>query len=424
MEDIYLEEEELFGEDELFFSYTDKAGTIIDGNDVFVRISGYDKEELVGAPHNIIRHRDMPKAVFKLLWDYIQNDKPIAAYVKNRSKSGRYYWVLAFVFPLQECYLSIRIKPQTHFQKIAEDLYKSALEIEKEQGVEASLDFIVDSLRGFGIKDYDEFMTNVLLEEFQSVHRSSVRSGSGKNDTEKLFHKMRVTEENFFSSFETLKNYLLYKETLGKSSRSIVSISKEILFLALNTSVKSQKIENSRDVFSVLAGEIGEVSASNADLVKKLDLKFENATSDIDKLILSIVAVILQSTMGNKHLNTLQEDETLNETADQPLLAVLEEAIEKYSSISKGILASFNGIARDIGFILHEFERSFVYLDYIEVYGQIEAALLGQRGEDIAHLFLNLKTLLEHTAKVTGEIGACIEDFDKQNKRNIALLVI
>ncbi|MEI7926857.1 MAG: PAS domain S-box protein, partial [Chloroflexota bacterium] len=68
---------------ELFFSTTDEKGIIVSGNDVFVRVSGWSDDELHGAPHNIIRHPDMPRVVFQLLWQYLDRQHPIAAYVKN-----------------------------------------------------------------------------------------------------------------------------------------------------------------------------------------------------------------------------------------------------------------------------------------------------------------------------------------------------
>ena len=92
--------ESVFLPDEMFFSTTDLKGIILSGNDVFIRVSKFSKEELIGKPHNIIRHPDMPRIVFKLLWDYIQSGKPIVAYVKNIAKDGSYYWVLATVVPI------------------------------------------------------------------------------------------------------------------------------------------------------------------------------------------------------------------------------------------------------------------------------------------------------------------------------------
>src|SRR4051812_39423368 len=89
--------EQPFEVDELFFSATDRKGIITSGNSVFVRVSGYGRDELVGRAHNLVRHPDMPRAVFQVLWDYLEAGRPIAAYVKNLAKNGNPYWVVATV---------------------------------------------------------------------------------------------------------------------------------------------------------------------------------------------------------------------------------------------------------------------------------------------------------------------------------------
>ncbi|MEK6677100.1 MAG: PAS domain-containing protein [Planctomycetota bacterium] len=91
--------ERLFDEDEIIVSKTDLKGRITYANQVFCRVSQFSEDELLGQPHNIVRHRDMPRCVFKLLWDTIQSGKEIFAYVLNRAKSGDHYWVFAHVTP-------------------------------------------------------------------------------------------------------------------------------------------------------------------------------------------------------------------------------------------------------------------------------------------------------------------------------------
>ena len=100
-----------FAVHEIFFSTTDRKGIIRSGNRVFTRVSGYTNEELVGAPHNIVRHPDMPRVVFQLLWTEIGAGRSIAAYVKNMASDGSYYWVLATAMPVGDGYLSVRLKP-------------------------------------------------------------------------------------------------------------------------------------------------------------------------------------------------------------------------------------------------------------------------------------------------------------------------
>ncbi len=85
--------------DDIIVSKTDPKGRITYVNEVFCQVSGYGERELIGQPHSLIRHPDMPRAVFKLLWDQIQAGREIFAYVKNITKRGDYYWVFAHVTP-------------------------------------------------------------------------------------------------------------------------------------------------------------------------------------------------------------------------------------------------------------------------------------------------------------------------------------
>ena len=89
--------------DSFLLSETDEKGIIRFANDEFCKFAGYTLEELIGKPHNIVRHEDMPKAAFQGLWDTVKSDKPWKGFVKNKTKSGGYYWVFATVFPFISC---------------------------------------------------------------------------------------------------------------------------------------------------------------------------------------------------------------------------------------------------------------------------------------------------------------------------------
>jgi PAS domain S-box-containing protein len=91
--------ERTFGDDEIIVSKTDLTGKITYANHVFVRVSGYSESELTGSPHSLIRHPDMPRAVFKYLWDTLQAGREVFAYVNNLARTGDNYWVLAHVTP-------------------------------------------------------------------------------------------------------------------------------------------------------------------------------------------------------------------------------------------------------------------------------------------------------------------------------------
>ncbi|MCK9635075.1 MAG: methyl-accepting chemotaxis protein [Methylobacter tundripaludum] len=110
-------------------SNTNLKGVITYVNDAFIRISGYSREELIGASHNIVRHPDMPPEAFADLWRSMKAGRPWTGIVKNRCKNGDYYWVLANVTPLYEGdqlvgYMSVRSKPAHEHIKTADAAYR------------------------------------------------------------------------------------------------------------------------------------------------------------------------------------------------------------------------------------------------------------------------------------------------------------
>lgn len=113
---LYTEVETPYPDGKLIVSTTDPEGVITHVNQAFIDMSGYSEEELVGAPHSILRHPDMPPAAFKDLWDTVQRGEKWQGYVKNLRKDGGYYWVKATVIPNVRNgkvvgYTSVRRKP-------------------------------------------------------------------------------------------------------------------------------------------------------------------------------------------------------------------------------------------------------------------------------------------------------------------------
>jgi PAS domain S-box-containing protein len=159
--------ERLMREDDFIVSKTDLKGRITYGNRIFVEFSGYSEAELLDAQHNIIRHPDMPRAVFKLLWDSIQNKRECNAYVKNMAKDGSFYWVFANVTPNYDRegnvigFFSVRRKPKISGVKTVTGLYKSMLEAERQAGpkeaIATSTQILTNLLAEKGLS-YDELV--------------------------------------------------------------------------------------------------------------------------------------------------------------------------------------------------------------------------------------------------------------------------
>lgn len=112
----------------MIVSETDAKGIIVYANSDFCTIAGYAKEELIGQPHNMVRHEDMPKAAFKDLWDTVSSGKIWNGIVKNKTKDGGYYWVNATAYSSTDIngdkrYISVRVKPTESEISNAEKLY-------------------------------------------------------------------------------------------------------------------------------------------------------------------------------------------------------------------------------------------------------------------------------------------------------------
>jgi PAS domain S-box-containing protein len=162
--------EKVMREDDFLVSRTDLKGKLTYGNQIFIEYSGYSEAELLGQQHNIVRHPDMPRGVFKLLWDTLQDKKEIFAYVKNMSKDGSFYWVFANVTPSLDAqgqvegYFSVRRKPKAQAIAVVTDLYRKMLEEERRAGPRdacaASVALLTGVLAQHGVS-YEQFILSI-----------------------------------------------------------------------------------------------------------------------------------------------------------------------------------------------------------------------------------------------------------------------
>lgn len=151
----------------VIMSKTDAKGIIEYANDYFMEICGYEEYELMGKPHNIIRHPDMPRTIFKLLWNRLENGENIHALVKNLAKNGHYYWVLtSFETKFDKegeiisHYSRRKAAPPNAIYAI-EKLYKTLLAIEQQQGMSVAIKFFNGLLEERQMT-YDAFILSVL----------------------------------------------------------------------------------------------------------------------------------------------------------------------------------------------------------------------------------------------------------------------
>lgn len=164
--------ERFFDHDDIIVSKTDLKGRITYANQVFLQVAGYTERELLGEPHSIIRHPDMPRAVFKLLWDTIEAGSEIFAYVINRAKNGDHYWVYAHVTPsfgpggdIVGYHSNRRVPDHGVVDNIIVPLYAQLRDLERshanaKEGMKASVAAVGALLEEKGL-GYDEFVMSL-----------------------------------------------------------------------------------------------------------------------------------------------------------------------------------------------------------------------------------------------------------------------
>lgn len=258
-----MEEESPFGLDELFFSRTDPGGVIRAGNPVFQRVSGYDWDALVGRPHKIIRHPDTPRAVFWLLWERLKRGAPIAAYVKNRARDGRIYWVFALATPIDDGYLSVRFKPTSPLFDVIRDLYPRYAEAERADKArpEASAGTLCAHLRELGFRSYEAFMTRAICEEARARRTGLGEPADGLLD---LYDGLMGASHGLLHQAET-----------------IVAACADNELMPLNLQIQSGQLGQDGVAIAAIARNYGGISQSLIENVNR----FHEAASAVEEAI-------------------------------------------------------------------------------------------------------------------------------------------
>lgn len=164
--------------EDVFFSTTDRKGVILQANDMFVQMARRDRSQLVGAPHSIIRHPDMPAGAFHLVWDRLLKGEPVAAYVLNQAGDGTAYWAFGTITPLGDGFLSVRCRPTTlDLFAAADSIYREVRPMEldtRAAGVPAreaaamGAEALEAHLASVGFASYDDFMMTIAPAEVAS----------------------------------------------------------------------------------------------------------------------------------------------------------------------------------------------------------------------------------------------------------------
>lgn len=294
-----------FNVDELFYSTTSAKGIIETGNDVFYRVAGYDEAALIGQPHNIIRHPDMPRAAFQLFWEHLQARKPVAVYVKNMANDGGYYWVLALAAPIEGGFVSVRSKPCSAVFPKVQAVYaemKAKEDALLEQGeppvaaMTAGRKVLDAAVKKLGFADYGAFSSGALLpSEFAArkaelghvtQHRTVTHDGdavleaisAGRKDLQKIIAQLKKT-------MARLAPVLERNEKTAESSRALTREAEGIGLTAMNVSLKAVQLGEVGLGTGVIAGYLGEGARSLRERVTDLGSRLQQVSARLNDVV-------------------------------------------------------------------------------------------------------------------------------------------
>lgn len=355
--------ETVFGAEEIFYSRTDRRGVIRAGNSVFFRVSGYSADQMVGAPHRIVRHPDMPKGVFWLVWNMLGRDEAVAAYVKNRSADGTYYWAFAILRPIPDGYLSVRIKPGSRWLSEVMPIYEAMIENERNGMTPAdSAAWLLDRLKTLGFADYPSFMAEM-------VHAESVTRYERRHDqASQILHAL-----------PTIRTKL---KELGREQAGLIDEFDRLQMLPTNMRLVATRMESAggpitavseryRDAVASLLDGLRAVTAKNGEPEISLERKLTDATIEIGNLM-------MQQECGEAFGADPFQVEALDTASEIRLLAEMSKA---RTSAANAHLVRVAEAVRLLGKNCTALRKSMIGLDQLRIMGEIESGRLRETGE-------------------------------------------
>ncbi|WP_138431360.1 PAS domain-containing protein [Fodinibius saliphilus] len=407
---------------ELFFSVTDPKSNMTFVNEIFQRVSKFDHDEIIGQPHKLIRHPDMPRALFKIFWDRLKANKPVGAYVKNMAKDGSYYWVKALAFPCEDGYLSIRLKPTSHLFGKIKDIYDETLQVEKSrekevgkrEALEQSEQYLLQLLKNEGFANYETFMWDALRQEMYKREEAlantskTTRSQTHTDEFPDALLELEPVLQELVISLNTLKDI---HSDLVQYSDYILELARSILLLSINAQIGSSKLDQDDIALSVIAEQMGDQSIEGEE--KLLDMKnnIQGLSDLISMLNFDILSSKLQVEMAidfmDEIANKVYEDKKSTITPDKVIELLYDSFLPRLSSISNG-LGKLPDYLKNLLGNVEEIEKFLLILRLIHNTGKVEVARLNDDGNSfhttIKELLQEVTTAQNHLDKLSNLI--------------------
>ncbi|WP_230797371.1 PAS domain-containing protein [Salipiger marinus] len=353
---------------ELFFTRTDERGVIQEGNSVFQRVSGFTWDELKGAPHKVVRHPDMPKGVFHLYWERLKDGKNVAAYVKNRTKDGRFYWVFAVAWPIEGGYISVRMKPSSDLFAQVRGIYADMLQAEKEQGLQAgrSAQMLLDRLAQHGFASYEGFMAAAIATEMEERAR-------------RIGVKLDQRQQRFLVMSRTIAD-------IKAQTDQMTEIIKAIRTVPMNMRILASRLENAGGPISAISVNYGSMLDEMASWVRGFvdgdDSTYVRMRETIQRGQFLVCAAAMQGEMSEMFNDDTRHGENTSDLADDKTRLDGEERMFQRSA--QEALKVVEMEAMRLGRSVLDMKRYVTGLSSTRMMCKIESAALTGTGDSLS----------------------------------------
>lgn len=408
---------------EMFFSTTDARGVIESGNDVFVRVSGFSEGELLGQPHNIIRHPDMPRVAFQLLWEELKAGRAFAAYVKNMAHDGAFYWVVAVIVPLSRGrYLSIRFKPTSSTHAAVEKLYALLRQTEERAlaGGATPKDAMTESravlereLGKLGFPSYERFSHAALNGEIdardrrlsetrQTLFPASIEREGVAPELVQIYRDGQRVYGQITTLYGELHAFLRFHEQLQNAGRSVLGVSDDFRMHALNVNITAQHHGLDGRTVGVVATfldnyaqELGRGTHEMREHIKRTSSAIEGINADIAMARLQMEMILaFQGELANGAAQNRQR---------LAMLTDLEEAFVARTRSASRAIAELQSESARLAESREHLSKVAVSIQMAQVRGLTEAARIPD-AENLRTMFGEFRRKIDSTNAELGSL--------------------
>lgn len=400
--------ERLVGEDQILVSITNLKGIITYVNDDFIKISGFNRDELLNKSHNLVRSPDVPAEIFSNLWEDLKKEKSWIGVIKNRSKNGDHYWVEAFVSPIYKegkCigYKSVRVKPKENDIKRALKFYDKIRNGEKAISPK------------FYIKFWPLWLKLFMLFLFSFYILSFV-----KDNIIKLF------EGGFFSDitfvFICLFTYFLASKIFTKRILNASKKSRKFV----DNDIAVQLFTGGNDELSQIVFETRFLKARNRTSISRLNelfaqiqkeiIKVQNEVSNVEEINSTLnigskeVFVSVENTQTTITSVSQGIDDTKKSTSE--ILFQIRSLVEDIKN-SEELISNVKTLSDSISFIIKQIKEVSDQTNLLAINAGIEAARAGEAGRGFAVVADEVKKLSKKTKDASNEIEKIVFNLQK-----------